>query len=541
VTLTTTYVYAVGGRLSSITYPSGRKVIYGRDAAGHVNRMTLGAQALVSGVSYRAFGDATGWTFGNGAAYARSFDPDGRITELSLPANDNIALRYDKAGRITKITDSALPTKTFGYDALDRLTSYRGGALTQSYGYDANSNRTSATLTNGASSTALTYAISPTSNRLASLSGGGSENFTYDAAGNLLVRTPAYDQFSYGARGRMALFARGALKTTYGVNGLGQRVLKADPANANARTHFVYDEAGHLIGEYGPTGELVQETVWLGDLPVATIRPSGVFYIAPDHLGAPHQITNAGGQVVWLWDHDPFGNGAPAAAAGFTYNLRFPGQYYDAETGLFYNYFRDYDPKLGRYVQSDPIGLAGGINTYAYVGGNPISNFDYFGLKVYVGERPIDPLILRAWFKHTVIYLVPDIPSDFREKDLFKSTYGTFASLSALPNGPKRPGLFGALEKHENNPGDSLCHANNITLVPTPAGMTDSQFIEKLISVSKRYNDNYSYDPVPLLASTLGVYNSNSFTSGVIIAAGGVPPELPLLTPGYQEPIPIPK
>ena len=99
----------------------------------------------------------------------------------------------------------------------------------------------------------------------------------------------------------------------------------------------------------------------------------GQFYIAPDHLGAPHLITGAGGVAVWLWNHDPFGNGD---SLGATYELRFPGQFFDQATRLHYNYFRDYDPRTGRYIESDPIGLAGGINTYAYVGGNPISQID---------------------------------------------------------------------------------------------------------------------------------------------------------------------
>ena len=81
---------------------------------------------------------------------------------------------------------------------------------------------------------------------------------------------------------------------------------------------------------------------------------------------------------MWQWNPDPFGNGAPSGA--FSYELRFPGQFFDQATKLHYNYFRDYDPRLGRYIESDPIGLRGGINTYAYVGDNPVANYDNFGL-----------------------------------------------------------------------------------------------------------------------------------------------------------------
>ena len=91
------------------------------------------------------------------------------------------------------------------------------------------------------------------------------------------------------------------------------------------RVFFAYDEAGHLIGQYGSTGGAISETVWLGDLPVAVLQPAGRFYIAPDHLGAPHQITDAGGAVVWQWDHDPFGNGDPVVTGGFSYEPALSG------------------------------------------------------------------------------------------------------------------------------------------------------------------------------------------------------------------------
>jgi RHS repeat-associated protein len=127
----------------------------------------------------------------------------------------------------------------------------------------------------------------------------------------------------------------------------------------------------------------------MGDVPVATLQPNGtgvsVYYIHTDHLNAPRRITRpADNTIVWRWDSEPFGTAAasqnPSGIGTFAYNLRFPGQYYDAETGLNYNYFRDFDPAVGRYVESDPLGLKAGTNTYAYVGGNPLSRIDLYGL-----------------------------------------------------------------------------------------------------------------------------------------------------------------
>ena len=91
-------------------------------------------------------------------------------------------------------------------------------------------------------------------------------------------------------------------------------------------------------------------------------------------------MTDSGGNIVWQADYRPFGE-ANVHTETIVNNLRFPGQYYDAESGLHYNYFRDYDPGIGRYVESDPIGLLGGINTYAYVDGNPLRWIDFFGLR----------------------------------------------------------------------------------------------------------------------------------------------------------------
>jgi RHS repeat-associated protein len=163
--------------------------------------------------------------------------------------------------------------------------------------------------------------------------------------------------------GRLSSASNGSTTTTYVLNALDQRVRKS----GTSITLFVYDESGHLLGEYDGSGNLLEETVWMGDIPVATLQTNGtgvsVYYIHTDHLNTPRRISRpADNVIVWRWDSEPFGTAAAnqdpdGDGVAFVYNLRMPGQYYDAETGLSYNYFRDYDPATGRYVESDPIGV----------------------------------------------------------------------------------------------------------------------------------------------------------------------------------------
>jgi RHS repeat-associated protein len=150
-------------------------------------------------------------------------------------------------------------------------------------------------------------------------------------------------------------------------------------AVTSGTTHFHYDRAGHLIAESDGSGNVQREYVFLGDTPVAFVTPTGgIDIIHADHLGTPQKMTDATQAVVWDGGaSDPFMMSALPTTPAM--GLRFPGQYYDGETGLHYNYFRDYDPSLGRYTESDPIGLGGGINTYAYVGGNPLKYADPSG------------------------------------------------------------------------------------------------------------------------------------------------------------------
>ncbi|MGQ0595374.1 MAG: RHS repeat-associated core domain-containing protein, partial [Gammaproteobacteria bacterium] len=156
------------------------------------------------------------------------------------------------------------------------------------------------------------------------------------------------------------------------------RALAENPPSEQIATHFLYDREGRLLGEYDEDGHTKREYVYLDHLPLAQITGTAIAYIHTDHLGTPESLTDQDQALVWQAHHDPFGR-ATVTTQAVEHHLRFPGQYFDAETGLHYNYFRDYDPSTGRYVQSDPIGLAGGINTYAYVGSNPLTRIDPTG------------------------------------------------------------------------------------------------------------------------------------------------------------------
>ena len=116
-------------------------------------------------------------------------------------------------------------------------------------------------------------------------------------------------------------------------------------------------------------------------LSVVTANVSAeTFFVHADHLGTPQALTDASGAVVWRADYDPFGRATVDPSSTVEFNVRFPGQYFDAETGLHYNYYRDYDPDTGRYLQPDPIGLKGGVNTYTYADNNPLRFVDPLGL-----------------------------------------------------------------------------------------------------------------------------------------------------------------
>ncbi len=395
---TTTYGYNAAGQLAAITTPSGQSVSF-----SYVNNrpsvINVNGASLLTGAVTEPFSGIAAWHWANGLYSFRDYDQDGRIQSWEFRNGASVLRRnltWDNANRITAIADPANSANngSYGYDNLDRVTNSTVGSATRAYTYDSLGNR----LTADTSGAAVTLGYSFAANQLLQLSGSVDPN---------LLNGDTIRSFTYNLANRLVAVGNGVTSTAYAVTALGQRVKKTV---GGIDTYFVYDEQGRLLGEYDGTGALVQETVWLEDLRVATLRPHpgsasnpvqiDIYYVHADHLGTPRAISRPADNVIlWRWDNiEPFGDNAanenPFGLGTFKYGLRFPGQYYDAETGTHYNYKRDYDPAVGRYSQSDPIGLRGGLNGYGYVGGNPLSYLDPNGL---LRCQWVGPVLICDW------------------------------------------------------------------------------------------------------------------------------------------------
>lgn len=396
-TLSTAYEYETAGiatgKLIAMTYPSGMRINYSYDEAGRVSALTMnpgdgngGTDKLtqvpfVQNIGYSPTGGIRSWEWGNGlgwATYSRTFDLDGRPTSYPIDATGTVrTVLYNAANLIVGYVHSGGSNpdqfnQTFDFDLADRLTVETRDGLTTTYVYDANGNRTQQTGPTG------TFAFSTVSNQLMSASVPTARSCSYDAASNRT--SDGVLSFSYGDDGRLATSTGNAMQAYYYYNGKGERVLKA--VNGTL-TYFAYDETGHTVGEY--LADQRVEVVYLGDIPLMVVSAGASYAVMADHLNTPLTLTStSSGAIIWDWrTRDAFGATEPILSNGQglrQFNLRFPGQMADNETKLFYNYFRDYDPRTGRYLQSDPIGLEGGVNTYAYVGSNPTIATDPLGL-----------------------------------------------------------------------------------------------------------------------------------------------------------------
>ncbi len=182
-------------------------------------------------------------------------------------------------------------------------------------------------------------------------------------------------------------------------------------------TNYVYGQDGLLYGEYTSAGALVREYIYLNGNPLAQVNvgsPETATWLHTDQLGTPRFGTNAAGTQVWAWNSDAFGNGTPTGSV--TVNLRLPGQYFDSESGLFNNWNRYYNPALGRYITSDPIGLAGGSNTFNYAQQSPLKYTDLTGKAPAV--FPLAELVLwgTSWLTLEICNTIPDCRQYYADK-----------------------------------------------------------------------------------------------------------------------------
>jgi RHS repeat-associated protein len=417
----TAYTYDLADNVTQIVYPSGRIVDYSYDALGRISGVTTKANAgasaetVASSVAYQPFGPLKGLTYGNGLSLVRSFDSDGRLAthRVSFGAQDtqNLTYGYDTASNITAITDgvNGARSESFGYDQLYRLVSASGAYGYLTWSYDAVGNRTNQSLSGGGGFSEL-YSYATDSNRLLSvMRGADTRSFTYLPSGQVARdnRNASQDfTLGYDAAGRFKQLDNLASPVaTYQHNALGQRVLKTLPANRA----FHFDQSGRLLQEHTtPVTTTPVAHIWLGDLPLAVEQSGNLYYTHPDHRGATLRITDSAQALKWDAILTPFGETHSLPAQALAHNPRLPGQFLDTEgnTGWHQNYFRTYDPSIGRYAQSDPIGLEGGLNTFAYVRNNPVGAVDFFGLDEALGL--IDCGRLRAGTQRTITqYTVP--------------------------------------------------------------------------------------------------------------------------------------
>jgi len=386
----THYTYTLAGRLSSMTTPGQTLVQYSRDTAGRVTSISTtpmhGASVTVaSSISYLPFGPITSYMLGSGQVVTRVYDTNYNLTDITSAAL-NWHVNRDAMGNIVSLGDvpGASPaTETYQYDQLYRLAAVNdaGGQAIEAYTYNKTGDRLSKTASGTGSGV---YAYDSGTHHLSAI---GNQARLYDANGNTTGSAVGGDAFGFTYNGRnrlVSVLRNGRVVGTYVYNALNERVAKSATFPQVVNQRFVYDGAHQLVGEYGDNS---RDYIWLDGLPVALIDSSATTsttsYVVSDGLNTPRIVTDAAGMTIWQWPYkgNPFGEQQPTATAGFVYNLRFPGQYYDQESGLAQNINRDYEATTGRYVESDPIGLKGGWSTYAYVDGNPVNKIDPLGLE----------------------------------------------------------------------------------------------------------------------------------------------------------------
>ncbi|MFK3651113.1 RHS repeat-associated core domain-containing protein [Lysobacter enzymogenes] len=491
------YAYTIGGHLYTVTYPDGTTVDYVRDTQARIKEIGVrpygGTRTvLLNNAAYEPFGPVTGWTYGNGRALSRTYDLDYRPKTIFDPAAGGLSLGYgyNTVGELTELKDGLLSASlaSYAYDELGRLTKTQDGATAlETYKYDPTGNRTS--LKDGGGEKVYDYVSG--SHRLGAV---GAVARGYDAVGNTVSIGGSAREFVYNANDRLSQFKQGGVvKASYRYNAIGERVATTGATTGTIDSYTLYDEGGNWIGDYDGTGAAKQQAVWFGSAPVGLVVGSGsaqsLQYVQPDQLGTPRAVIDPSRNVaVWTWNakNEAFGNSPPNQdpdldGTAFVFNMRLPGQRLDTASGLFYNYFRDYDPISGRYVQSDPIGMKGGINTFQYSNGNPLLYTDFYGLKP--GDCYMSPNIAAA---NAICEINPQsIKEDFEYQGWIYRTKNNYYSYTTphtdraahynIPS-PRPAGALGRYHTHGDD-GDPLYDDENFSPKDKDIPYGDSEWL----------------------------------------------------------------
>ncbi|MCF8029330.1 MAG: PQQ-binding-like beta-propeller repeat protein [Desulfohalobiaceae bacterium] len=371
--------YTESGRRKSLTYPDGSTYEYSYNEANRLQSMDLPDSGQITWSEYE-WRRPTKVHLPGGASKNFDLDPLQRIKEItsSDPAGNTILHRkydYDQAGNIIS-EKTGEGRHDYDYDPLDRLTKAENPALPdEEYSYDAVGNRLTSADTNG------TWSYNA-NNELLSYNNA---TCSFDDNGNMVKRVVHGQEtrYIYNANNRLVRVEDGSgdVIAEYYYDPFGRRLWKE--VNGE-RTYFHYCEQG-LIAEYDDQGDPIRfygykpGSSWTTD-PLFLRKDGSYYFYHNDHLGTPQKLTARNGRVVWSTRYASFG-GTQLVAQEIKNPLRFPGQYYDRETGLHYNYHRYYDPQVGRYLREDPLLFLGGnINLYTYCNNNSFINSDSYGL-----------------------------------------------------------------------------------------------------------------------------------------------------------------
>jgi RHS repeat-associated protein len=399
---TTQYQYDSLGRLSESTLPDGQVLVYRYNQgvaakpgvlSAVLRRDLLGSTTVISGLngSDDRFERQT-LEFGNGLEFIRELDARGQITRFGTRGVAEIGFSSDTAGRIAAAASPGAGAQAFSYDDAGRVTGagYRqSGAAMAALGlaYDDAHN----VIAKARGNQLERFVIDDYSNRIKYRvdSDGTRTRYSYDAAGR--TSEVGTRKYRYDANGYLThVYDGDRLVGQYSYNAFGERIKKvAYNGNRSSVTYFFYDGA-KLTAEADGDGKITQQYVYVEDRPAAVLVGREIFALHTDWRGAPLVATDERQQVVWRADAGLW-HEAKVTLARFELNLRGSNQYFDAESGLHYNYHRFFDTQSGRYLTPDPIGQAGGLNLYAFVEGDPVNNVDPLGLQY----RPTDSV--RGW------------------------------------------------------------------------------------------------------------------------------------------------